>query len=75
MRVGSIMSLLGTATGRVFAAFLPPKMFAFIESGVGRANVGDEADGQMTKRVQRDVLRSFRIDCSCYHRNWSFAHL
>src|SRR6516162_7068603 len=41
MRVGSIMSLLGTATGRVFAAFLPPKMTeTFIASGVGGASVG-----------------------------------
>ena len=55
MRVGSIMSLLGTATGRVFAAFLPPKMIEnFIESGVGRASVGDEAERQMT-RNQIDV--------------------
>ena len=50
MRVGSIMSLLGTATGRVFAAFLPPKMIEnFIESGVGRASVGDEAERQMSR--------------------------
>jgi DNA-binding IclR family transcriptional regulator len=50
MRVGSIMSLLGTATGRIFAAFLPPKMIEnFIESGVGRASVGDEAERQMTR--------------------------
>jgi DNA-binding IclR family transcriptional regulator len=50
MRVGSIMSLLGTATGRVFAAFLPPKMIeTFIESGVDRASVGDEAVRQMTR--------------------------
>ena len=50
MRLGSIMSLLGTATGRVFAAFLPPKMIEnFIESGVGRASVGHEAERQMTR--------------------------
>jgi DNA-binding IclR family transcriptional regulator len=50
MRVGSIMSLLGTATGRVFAAFLPPKMIEnFIESGIGRASVGYEAERQMTR--------------------------
>jgi DNA-binding IclR family transcriptional regulator len=50
MRVGSIMSLLGTATGRVFAAFLPPKMIeTFIESGVGHASVGYEAERQMTR--------------------------
>jgi len=51
MRVGSIMSVLGTATGRVFAAFLPPKMIeSFIESGVGRGSVGDEAERQMTRK-------------------------
>ena len=51
MRVGSIMSLLGTATGRVFAAFLPPKMIEnFIESGLDRASVGDEAGRQMTRK-------------------------
>jgi DNA-binding IclR family transcriptional regulator len=50
MRVGSIMSLLNTATGRVFAAFLPPKMIeTFIESGVGRASVGDDAERQMSR--------------------------
>src|SRR5215472_9314846 len=51
MRVGSIMSLLGTATGRVFAAFLPPKMIEnFAQSGVGRASVGDEAVRQMSRK-------------------------
>ena len=50
MRVGSVMSLLGTATGRVFAAFLPPKMIeSFMASGVGRMSVGDEAVGEMTR--------------------------
>jgi DNA-binding IclR family transcriptional regulator len=49
MRVGSIMSLLGTATGRVFAAFLPPKMIeTFIASGVGGASVGDDAAHRMS---------------------------
>ena len=39
MLVGSIMSLLGTAMGRVFGAFLPPKMSeTLIESGVGHAS-------------------------------------
>lgn len=51
MRVGSVMSLLGTATGRVFAAFLPPKMIeAFLESDVGRASVGDELARAMNGR-------------------------
>jgi DNA-binding IclR family transcriptional regulator len=51
MRVGSVMSLLGTATGRVFAAFLPPKMIEkFMESGVGRASVGDETARRMSRK-------------------------
>lgn len=50
MRVGSVMSLLGTATGRVFAAFLPPGMIEnFVASGVGRASVGDDAACRMTR--------------------------
>lgn len=50
MRVGSVMSLLGTATGRVFAAFLPPAMIeAFLESDVGRASVGDELARRMSR--------------------------
>jgi DNA-binding IclR family transcriptional regulator len=61
MRVGSIMSLLGTATGRVFAAFLPPKMIEnFIESGVGRASVGDEAERQMTRNQINANLAKIR---------------
>ena len=51
MRVGSVMSLLGTATGRVFAAFLPTKMIEnFLDSGVGHASVGDEAMRLMTRK-------------------------
>ncbi|MEQ8399329.1 IclR family transcriptional regulator [Thalassobaculum sp.] len=51
MRVGSVMSLLGTATGRVFAAFLPPKMIeAFLDSDIGRASVGDELARTMSRK-------------------------
>ena len=61
MRVGSIMSLLGTATGRVFAAFLPPKMIEnFIESGVGRASVGDEAERQMSRNQIDEAVAEVR---------------
>jgi DNA-binding IclR family transcriptional regulator len=61
MRTGSIMSLLGTATGRVFAAFLPPKMIEkFIEDGVGRASVGDEAAKQMTRKQIETALAEVR---------------
>ncbi len=50
MRVGSVMSLLGTATGRVFAAFLPPKLIeTFLDSDVGRASVGDESARRMDR--------------------------
>jgi DNA-binding IclR family transcriptional regulator len=61
MRVGSIMSVLGTATGRVFAAYLPPKMIeSFIESGVGRASVGDEAERQMSRQQIDTTLAEIR---------------
>src|SRR5215471_548101 len=61
MRVGSVMSLLGTATGRVFAAYLPPKMIQnFMESGVGRASVGDEAERQMTRKQIDAILAEIR---------------
>jgi len=61
MRVGSIMSLLGTATGRVFAAYLPPKMIEnFINSGVGRASVGDEAERQMTRSQSDKAVAEVR---------------
>ncbi len=41
MRVGSIMALLETATGRAFAAFLPPKTVkAALDAGLDRLGVG-----------------------------------
>jgi DNA-binding IclR family transcriptional regulator len=41
MRVGSVMSLLETATGRAFAAFLPPKTVnAALAAGLDRFGVG-----------------------------------
>jgi DNA-binding IclR family transcriptional regulator len=41
MRVGSVMAMLETATGRAFAAFLPPKtMNAALETGLDRLGVG-----------------------------------
>jgi DNA-binding IclR family transcriptional regulator len=41
MRVGSVVALLGTATGQVFSAFLPPKVTrAALESGLDRLGVG-----------------------------------
>jgi DNA-binding IclR family transcriptional regulator len=61
MRVGSIMSVLGTATGRVFAAYLPPKMIErFIETGVGRASVGDDAAHEMSRKQIDNALAEVR---------------
>jgi DNA-binding IclR family transcriptional regulator len=41
MRVGSVMALLETATGRAFAAFLPPKtVSAALDSGLDHLGVG-----------------------------------
>jgi DNA-binding IclR family transcriptional regulator len=65
MRVGSVMSLLGTATDRVFAAFLPPKMIEnFLESGVGRASVGDEAVRQMSRKQIEAAVGEVRENLS-----------
>jgi DNA-binding IclR family transcriptional regulator len=61
MRTGSVMSLYGTATGRVFAAFLPPKMIeAFVAGGAGRASVGDEAARQMQRKQIEAALAEVR---------------
>jgi len=41
MRVGSVVAMLGTATGRVFSAFLPPKVaLAALDAGLDRHGVG-----------------------------------
>ncbi len=41
MRVGSVMALLETATGRAFAAFMPPKIVsAALDGGLDRYGVG-----------------------------------
>ena len=61
MRTGSVMSLLETATGRVFAAFLPAKMIeTFIQGGAGRAGVGDDAAKQMSRKQMEAALAEVR---------------
>jgi DNA-binding IclR family transcriptional regulator len=61
MRTGSVMSLLGTATGRVFAAFLPPKMIqTFLEAGQSQATVGDEAARHMSRKQIEAELSEVR---------------
>jgi hypothetical protein len=54
------------APGRVFAAFLPPKMIEnFIESGVGRASVGDEAERQMSRNQIDKAVAEVREKGPC----------
>ena len=61
MRAGSVMSLLGTATGRVFAAFLPAKMIeTFLEAGQREATVGDEAARHMSREQIEAALAEVR---------------
>jgi DNA-binding IclR family transcriptional regulator len=61
MRTGSVMSLLGTATGRVFAAFLPAKMIqTFLEAGQREATVGDEAARHMSREQIEAALAEVR---------------
>ena len=61
MRVGSVMSLLGTATGRVFAAFQPTKMIqTFLEAGPHEASVGNEAARRMSRKQIEAALAEVR---------------
>jgi DNA-binding IclR family transcriptional regulator len=61
MRVGSVMSLLGTATGRVFAAFQPTKMIqTFLEAGPHEASVGNETARRMTRKQIDAALAEVR---------------
>jgi DNA-binding IclR family transcriptional regulator len=61
MRVGSVMSLLGTATGRVFAAFMPAKMIqTFLEAGHHEASVGDESARRMSGKQIEAALAEVR---------------
>jgi DNA-binding IclR family transcriptional regulator len=61
MRAGSVMSLLGTATGRVFAAFLPAKMVqTFLEAGPHEASVGNESARHMSSKQIEAALAEVR---------------
>jgi DNA-binding IclR family transcriptional regulator len=61
MRVGSVMSLLGTATGRVFAAFMPAKMIqTFLESGHHEASVGHESARRISRKQIEAALAEVR---------------
>ena len=55
------MSLLGTATGRVFAAFLPAKLIeTFLEAGQREATVGNEAARHMSREQIEAALAEVR---------------
>jgi DNA-binding IclR family transcriptional regulator len=60
MRVGSVMSLLGTATGRVFAAFLPAKMIQTFLSGRHEASIGDDSVRGISREQIELVLAEVR---------------
>jgi DNA-binding IclR family transcriptional regulator len=60
MRVGSVMSLLGTATGRVFAAFLPPKMVQSFVAGQHEASIGDDTVRNVSREQAELVLAEVR---------------
>ena len=60
MRVGSVMSLLGTATGRVFAAFLPAKMIQTFLSGRHEASIGDNLARNISWEQAEPVLAEVR---------------
>src|SRR5258708_16018570 len=59
-RVGSVMSLLGTSTGRVFAAFLPAKMIQTFLSGRHEASIGDDSVRNISREQTELVLAEVR---------------
>jgi len=57
MRVGSVVAMLGTATGRVFSAFLPQKVtIAALDAGLDRHGIGfDRKLSIRTPKVARSL--------------------
>lgn len=63
MRTGTVMSVLGTATGRAFAAALPEARIVEATPGA----LGDEAGrGSKLSRAERDVLLAARTDLQAH---------
>jgi DNA-binding IclR family transcriptional regulator len=61
MRVGSIMALLETATGRAFTAFLPQKtVSAALENGLDHLGVGYDPDRAPRSQKTIDLLAEVR---------------
>jgi DNA-binding IclR family transcriptional regulator len=61
MRVGSVMAMLETATGRAFAAFLPPKTVnAALEAGLDRLGVGYDPNRAPKSQKVADQLAEAR---------------
>lgn len=54
------MSLLGTPTGRVFAAFLPAKMIETFLSGRHEASIGDDSVRNISREQTELVLAEVR---------------
>jgi DNA-binding IclR family transcriptional regulator len=61
MRVGSVMAMLETATGRAFAAFLPPKTVnAALEAGLDHLGVGYDPNRAPKSQKVADMLAEVR---------------
>lgn len=61
MRVGSVMALLETATGRAFAAFLPPKIVnTALEAGLDRFGIGYNPKRAANSTVIAEMLAEVR---------------
>ncbi|HUN94463.1 MAG TPA: IclR family transcriptional regulator [Burkholderiaceae bacterium] len=60
MRTGTVMSLVDTATGRAFAAYLPPKLCEKLARDEIRRLAGDAADAQDIERQFEHALAEIR---------------
>ncbi len=61
MRTGTVMSIQATATGRVFAAFLPPRQVERMIEQERRSGVaGDFGAADMNKEALEDILADVR---------------
>lgn len=61
MRVGSIMAMLETATGRIFSAFLPQKTtVAALDSGLDRLGVGYDSKRSIRNSATEKMLADVR---------------
>jgi DNA-binding IclR family transcriptional regulator len=61
MRAGSVMGMLETATGRIFTAFLPPKVaMAALKSGLDHLGVGYDSKRSVTGPAVANMIADVR---------------